>query len=185
MKSRSALMVAACAALVSTSSLAADPAAKRAEIRKMCDESVAALIKAKPEMKQRIEKAPGYGCFTSFGMSFFVGGAGGSGLVHDRAAKKDIFMSMGQATGGFDFGVKSYREVLVFKDEATLRKFVDSGWEFGGTATATAKAGGKGAEAEKSEVTTGPIEVYPVTSSGLALGVAAGPRKYWKDKELN
>jgi lipid-binding SYLF domain-containing protein len=185
MKSRTALMIAACAALVSTSSLAADPAAKRAEIRKMCDEAVAALIKAKPEMKQRIDGAPGYGCFTSFGMSFFVGGAGGSGLVHDRAAKKDIYMNMGAATGGLDFGVKSYREVLVFKDSATLKKFVESGWEFGGGASATAKAGGKGAGGDAAEVTSGPIEVYPITSTGLALGVAAGARKYWKDKDLN
>jgi lipid-binding SYLF domain-containing protein len=185
MKSRTALMIAACAALVSTSSLAADPAAKRAEIRKMCDEAVATLVKAKPEMKQRIDNAPGYGCFTSFGMSFFVGGAGGSGLVHDNAAKKDVFMNMGAATGGLDFGVKSYREVLVFKDAATLKKFVESGWEFGGTATATAKAGGKGVGGDVAEATSGPIEVYPMTSTGLALGVAAAGRKYWKDKELN
>jgi lipid-binding SYLF domain-containing protein len=183
MKSRTGLMIATCAALVSTSSLAADPAAKRAEIRKMCDEALSTMIKAKPEMKERIAKAPGYGCFTSFGMSFFVGGAGGSGLVHDNAASKDVFMNMGAASGGVDFGVKSYREVLVFKDAGTLKKFVDSGWEFGGAATATAKAGGKGAE--KDAVSSGPIEVYPITSTGLALGVAATARRYWKDKELN
>lgn len=185
MKSRTALMIAACAAVVSTSSLAADPAAKRAEIRKMCDEAVATLVKAKPEMKGRIDKAPGYGCFTSFGMSFFVGGAGGSGLVHDRAAKKDIFMNMGAASGGLDFGVKSYREVLIFKDAATLKKFVDSGWEFGGGASAAAKAGGKGAGGDAAEVTSSQIEVYPLTSTGVAIGISAGGRKYWKDKDLN
>jgi lipid-binding SYLF domain-containing protein len=93
-------------------------------------------------------------------------------------------MNMGQASGGLDFGVKSYREVLVFKDAATLKKFVDSGWEFGGGASATAKAGGKGAGGDAAEATSGPIEVYPMTSTGLALGVAAA-RKYWKDKDLN
>jgi lipid-binding SYLF domain-containing protein len=185
MKSRTALVIAACAAVFATSAWAADPAAKRAEIRKMCDEALATLIKAKPEVKAQIDKAPGYGCFTSFGMSFFVGGAGGSGLVHDRAAKKDIFMSMGAATGGIDIGVKSYREVLVFKDAATLKKFVESGWEFGGGGTATAKAGGKGVGGDTAEVTSAAIDVYPVTSTGLAVGVAAGARKYWKDKDLN
>jgi lipid-binding SYLF domain-containing protein len=184
MKSRTALMIAACAALVSTNALAADPAAKRAEIRKMCDEAIATLVKAKPEMKQRIEQAPGYGCFTSFGMSWFIGGAGGSGLVHDRAAKKDVFMSMGSATGGLDFGIKSYREVLIFKDAATLKKFVESGWEFGGGGSAAAKAGGKGVGGDAAEI-SGPIEVYPITSTGLALGVSAAARKYWKDKDLN
>jgi lipid-binding SYLF domain-containing protein len=178
-------MIAACAALVSTSSLAADPAAKRAEIRKMCDEAVATLVKAKPEMKERIAKAPGYGCFTSFGMSFFVGGAGGSGLVHDNAAKKDVFMNMGAATGGLDFGVKSYREVLLFNDAATLKKFVESGWEFGGGASAAAKAGGKGVGGDAADVSSGPIEVYPMTTTGLAVGISAAGRKYWIDKDLN
>lgn len=177
-------MVAACAALISTMAWAADPAAKRAELRKMCDEALATLYKAKPEMKQKVESAPGYGCFTSFGMSWFIGGAGGSGLVHDRAAKKDVFMNMGVATGGLDFGIKSYREVLVFKDAATLKKFVDSGWEFGGGGSAAAKAGGKGVGGDAAGVSN-PIEVYPITSTGLAIGVSAAGRKYWKDKDLN
>jgi lipid-binding SYLF domain-containing protein len=165
--------------------LAADPAAQKAELRKMCDEALATLYKAKPETKAAIEKAAGYGCFSSFGISFFVGGAGGRGLVHDNASKKTVYMNMGQATGGLDFGIKDYREVLVFKDKATLAKFVDKGWEFGGGATAAAAAGGKGAKAEATEVSSDPITVYPMTKTGLAAGIAAGARKYWKDKDLN
>jgi lipid-binding SYLF domain-containing protein len=165
--------------------LAADPAAQKAELRKMCDEALATLYKAKPETKAAIEKAAGYGCFSSFGISFFVGGAGGRGLVHDNASKKTVYMNMGQASGGLDFGVKDYREVLVFKDKATLAKFIDKGWEFGGGATAAAAAGGKGAKAEAAEVSSDPITVYPMTKTGLAAGIAAGARKYWKDKDLN
>jgi lipid-binding SYLF domain-containing protein len=165
--------------------LAADPAAQKAELRKMCDEALATLYKAKPETKAAIEKAAGYGCFSSFGISFFVGGAGGRGLVHDNASKKTVYMNMGQASGGLDFGVKDYREVLVFKDKATLAKFIDKGWEFGGGATAAAAAGGKGAKAEAAEVSSDPITVYPMTKTGLAIGVAAGARKYWKDDDLN
>ena len=121
-----------------------DPKVKRAELRKMCDEALAVVYKAKPEVKTAVAKGAGYGCFTSFGISFFVGGAGGQGLVHSNATKADTFMNMAQASGGFDFGVKDYREVLVFKDAATLKKFIESGWEFGGGATAAAAAGGKG-----------------------------------------
>jgi lipid-binding SYLF domain-containing protein len=164
---------------------AADPAAQKAELRKMCDEALAALYKAKPETKAEIQKSAGYGCFSSFGISFFVGGAGGRGLVHDNKTKKTVYMNMGQASGGLDFGVKDYREVLVFKDAATLAKFVDKGWEFGGGATAAAAAGGKGAKAEAADVTSGPITVYPMTKTGLAAGIAAGARKYWKDDDLN
>jgi lipid-binding SYLF domain-containing protein len=170
---------------LSAPALAADAAAQKAELRKMCDAALATLYKAKPAAKAEVEKSAGYGCFSSFGISFFVGGAGGRGLVHDNAKKKDFYMNMGQASGGLDFGIKDYREVLVFKDAATLTKFVESGWEFGGGAQAAAAAGGKGAKAEAGEITSGPITVYPMTKTGLAVGVAAAARKYWKDDDLN
>lgn len=168
-----------------TPSYAADAAAQKAEARKMCDEALATLYKAKPEMKARVDKAPGYGCFSSFGVSFLIGGAGGRGLVHDNAAKKDTYMNMGQATAGLDIGIKDYREVLVFNDKAAMQKFVDSGWEFAGGAGAAAAIEGKGAKKEGGEVTTSPIDVFPMTRTGLSAGVAAGGRKYWKDKDLN
>jgi lipid-binding SYLF domain-containing protein len=177
--------IAAIALALTAPALASDPAAQKAELRKMCDEALVALYKAKPAAKAEVQKAAGYACFSSFGISFFVGGAGGRGLVHDNATKKTTYMNMGQATGGLDFGVKDYREVLVFKDKATLAKFVDKGWEFGGGGTATAAAGGKGASAEQTEISSGPIAVYPMTKTGLAIGVAAGARKYWKDDDLN
>ena len=163
---------------------AADAAAQKAELRKMCDEALATLYKAKPEAKAQVSKAPGYGCFSSFGFSFILGGAGGRGLVHDNASKKDVYMNMGQATAGLDVGIKDYREVLVFNDKAALKKFVDSGWEFAGTAEASAAVQGKGVSVGKGEAAP-PIDVYPMTRTGLSAGVAAGGRKYWKDKDLN
>lgn len=161
--------VAVAAMAASPFALASDAAAKRAEIRKMCDEAVATLVKAKPEMKAKIDKAAGYGCFSSFGVSFLLGGAGGVGLVHAKATKKDTYMNMGQATAGLDIGIKDYREVLVFNDAKTMQTFVGKGWEFAGGAGATAKAEGKGAEAAQAQVTSSSgIEVYPMTKTGLA-----------------
>ncbi|MBK9685836.1 MAG: hypothetical protein IPO59_22125 [Betaproteobacteria bacterium] len=161
-----------------------DPKVKRAELRKMCDEALATLHKAKPETKAEIAKAAGYGCFTSFGMSFFIGGAGGQGLVHSNATRTDTFMNMGQASGGFDFGVKQYREVLVFKDAKTLDQFVNKGWEFGGSATTS---GGRWQRQHRrhypDEHRRGPG--LPDPSTGLAAGVSAAGRKYWKDDRLN
>jgi lipid-binding SYLF domain-containing protein len=164
---------------------AQDAAAKRAELRKMCDGALATLYKAKPAAKAEIAKAAGYGCFTSFGMSFFVGGAGGSGLVHNNASKKDVYMKMGQASGGFDFGIKEYQEVLVFRSAQAMQTFIDKGWEMTGTATAAAASGGQGAQATTQEMGTEQIVVYPMTKNGLAVGVSLAGRKYWKDDELN
>ena len=174
------------AALMCSSAVhAADAATQKAELRKMCDEALATLYKAKPETKAQVSKATGYGCFSSFGVSFIVGGAGGRGLVHDNGTKKDAYMNMGQATAGIDIGIKDYREVLIFHDGAALKKFVDSGWEFTGTADASAAVQGKGGTAAKGDVIKQPITVYPMTRTGLSAGVAAGGRKYWKDKDLN
>jgi lipid-binding SYLF domain-containing protein len=163
---------------------AADVAKQRAEVRKVCDEVLATLYKAKPDLKATVDKSAGYGCFSSFGLSFIFGGAGGKGLVHNNATKGDTYMNMGQATAGLEVGIKDYREVLVFKNRDTLQKFVDNGWEFGGGASATAKAGKSGGSAEAVAGTEN-IEIYPITKTGLQLGFSAGPRKYWKDKDMN
>lgn len=174
--------------VVATPALARDDAAsvkaERAELHKMCSDALATLYKAKPALKARIAKAAGYGCFTSFGMSFFVGGAGGEGLVHSNRTGKDVYMKMAQASGGFDFGIKDYREVLVFNDAKTLAQFVDKGWEVSGGAHAVATTEGEGVKLEESG-TNAPMEIYPMTKTGLAVGYALTGRKYWRDDELN
>jgi len=183
-KTLSGSIAVACLALLAPA-LAAGPAEQQAELRKMCDEALATLYKAKPETRKLVETAPGYGCFSSFGLAFFVGGSGGHGLVVDNKTKKTVYMNMGAASGGLDFGAKGYREVLVFKDAATLNKFVTSGWEFGATGSAVAAVGGKGAKAQAAEIGSSAIQVFPMTKTGLEAGVSAEARKYWKDDELN
>jgi lipid-binding SYLF domain-containing protein len=186
MKSVAVAMAAVGATLcIPSVATAADVKTRQAEVQKMCSEALAVLYKAKPETKAEIAKAPGYACFTSFGMSFFIGGAGGSGMVHNNATKANTYMKMAQASGGLDFGIKDYREVLVFKSAKALATFVDKGWEFGGGGGAAAKASGSGAASEDSMITSSDIVVYPMTKTGLQVGVAAAGRKYWKDDELN
>jgi lipid-binding SYLF domain-containing protein len=175
----------AAALVVSLPALAADPAEQKAGLRKMCDEALATLYKAKPEARKLVETSAGYGCFSSFGLAFFVGGSGGHGLVYDNKTKKTVYMNMGAGSGGMDFGAKGYREVLVFKDEATLNKFVTSGWEFGATGTAVAAVGGKGVKAQGAEIGSSPIQVFSMTKTGLEAGISGEARKYWKDDDLN
>lgn len=179
-------IAAACLIGVGASAFAADRVEtykRKAEISQMCDDAVAALTKERPALKSRIAKSAGYACFSSYGFSFLIGGAGGQGVV--RHGGTETYMNMAQASVGLDAGLKDYREVLVFKDRKTLNTFIEKGWEFGGQAQATAKANEKGVSKEMGEITTGPIEVYPMTKAGLQAGVSAGGRKYWKDGDLN
>ncbi len=171
--------------LTSQVQAAESPDAQRAEIRKMCDAALATLYKAKPKLKGAVAKSAGYGCFSSFGITFIVGGAGGRGLVHSNASGKDTYMNMGQASAGLELGIKDYREVLVFKDAATLNSFVESGWEATAGGGASAAADSKGGTAEKGTSFSEKITFYPMTKTGLSAGGSLGGRKYWKDDDLN
>jgi len=177
--------IVALALSVATAANAADVQKERSEVRSMCQAALATLYKEKPEVKAQVAKAAGYGCFSSFGVTLIFGGAGGKGLVHDNATGKDVFMNMGQASAGAEVGIKDYREVLVFKNKATLQKFVDSGWEFAASGGGAAKVKGKGVAGEGAASAGEDIEIYPMTRTGLAVGGSAAGRKYWKSKELN
>ena len=183
---RLSLLAALLAAGFTSQAQAADsPEAQRAEIRKMCDNALATLYKAKPQLKATIAKSAGYGCFSSFGVTLIVGGAGGRGLVHDKATGKTTFMNMGQASAGLELGVKDYREVLIFHEAKTLNSFVENGWELTATGGGSAAAENKGGTAEGGASLGGKISIYSITKTGVSAGGSVGGRKYWRDKELN
>src|SRR4029079_16424815 len=161
---------------------------KQAEIRKQRDEILNKLYAEKPEAKAKIQKAAGYGAFNNKNMNLFVLSSGhGYGVVVDKAGKA-TFMAMGSLGGGVGFGAKDLSVVFIFKDNDVLKKFLESGWQFGGKADASAKAGDKGADlAKEGGVDTGGnlFEIYQMTDGGVSLQATVAGTKYWKDKELN
>jgi lipid-binding SYLF domain-containing protein len=171
--------------LVAGAAFASDKAAKQAEVVKTTQASLERFYKAKPELKAAVASAPGYGIFTTYGVSFLIGGSGGTGLAHDNKTKKNTFMNVGGASAGLQLGAAQTEILFVFKTPAALKKFVDSGWE--GTATATASAGASGATAGRGrgETVLQDAETYTLTKNGLEAGVAVGGSKFWKDKDLN
>src|SRR4051812_21278342 len=77
-----------------------DVGKKRAEVQKATKAALDRFYKADPKLKALVDKSPGYAVVTSFGISFIVGGAGGSGIAHDRKSGKDTYVSMAQASAG-------------------------------------------------------------------------------------
>ncbi len=172
--------------LLSTAAVAADKEAKKAEVVKSTQAAMEHFYKAKPELMAAVSKAPGYGVFTTYGVSFLVGGAGGTGLVHDNAAQKNTYMSVGGASAGLQLGASQTEMLIIFKTAAAMNKFIESGWVGSGTVTAAAGAGasgsvggGKGSNAMED------AESYTYTKKGLEAGLALGGSKFWKDKDLN
>lgn len=164
---------------------AQDKAAKQAEIVKHTDAALQRFYEKKPELKAAVAKAPGYGVFTTYGISFLVGGAGGKGLVHNNKTKKNTFMAMGSASVGAQIGAAENDVLMIFKNAAAMNEFVNKGWTASGGATAQAGAdskqvgGGRGGDAMAN------TDTYTLTKNGLEAGVAIAGSKFWKDKELN
>jgi len=161
---------------------------KRAQVRKQRDEILAKLYAEKPEARGKIESAAGYGAFNNKNLNLFLLSSGhGYGMVVDKSGK-ETFMAMGSIGGGVGMGAKDLSVVFIFKNADAMKKFVESGWQFGGEADATAKSGEKGGGAAKEGgVDTGGnvFEVYQMTDTGVSLQATVAGTKYWKDKKLN
>jgi lipid-binding SYLF domain-containing protein len=53
-------------------------------------------------------------------------------------------MKMVELQAGLGMGAKKFSVAFIFDDDKALSGFVNSGWDFGGQATAAAKSGDKG-----------------------------------------
>lgn len=196
MKVEKALAVAVSGAIMAATLFAAAPvwaakkeatkAEKQAEVRKTVNETLNRLYNLQPGSKEAIQKAAGYAVFSNFGMKIFVAGSGsGKGIAVNNATKKETFMKMIELQAGLGFGVKKFRLVWVFETEAALDGFVNSGWELGSQATASAQYDAKGAGLSGAVAISKDVWLYQLTDDGLALELTAKGTKYYKDGDLN
>jgi len=158
---------------------------KQAEIRKVTHASLEKFYKANPKLKEQVARAPGYAIFTTYGLSFLIGGAGGSGLAHDTKTNKDTFMNMAQASAGLQAGISENETLIIFKSTKAMQDFVDKGWEFGAGGSVAAGAGGKTAGGGGGEQVIADATYYTLTRNGLEAGGAIAGTKFWRDRELN
>jgi lipid-binding SYLF domain-containing protein len=159
---------------------------EQADIRKMVNETLNRLYKLQPGAKSAIAKSAGYAVFNNFGMKIFVAGGGsGKGILFDKKNDKEVYMKMIEAQAGLGMGVKKFSVVFVFDKQSNVDSFVNSGWEFGGQATAAAKMGEEGgAFAGAMSVSPG-VWMYQLTDDGLAVELTGKGTKYYKDDDLN
>ena len=159
---------------------------KRADIRKMANDTLARLYKVQPSAKEAVANSAGYAVFSNFGMKIFLAGGGsGRGIAVNNKTKKETFMKMAEVQAGLGLGVKKFRLVWVFENQGGLNRFIDSGWELGGQATAAAKLSDQGgAFAGAMSISPG-IWLYQLTDDGLALELTVKGTKYFKAGALN
>jgi len=164
---------------------AQDKAAKQSEVKAKAAQALQDFYKADPKLKDAVAKAPGYAVFTTFGLSFGLGGAGGKGIAHDSKAKKDTYMDLAQASAGLQIGASDTRYLFVFKDSKALTDFIEKGWDASAGASAGAGTGSQAATAGAGAGAFPGGKVYTLPQTGLQVGAALAGTKAWKDKELN
>lgn len=167
------------------SAFAADKAAKQAEIMKNTSAALEKFYTKKPELKAAVASAPGYAVFTTYGLSFIVGGSGGAGVVHDNKTKKVTYMSIGGASAGFQLGASQSDLLLIFKTEKAMNEFITKGWGMSASVGAAAGANNKTTGGTAGSGVMDEVESFTLTKTGLEVGIAVGGSKAWKDADLN
>ena len=187
MKRRAFVLTAGAAAAAPSVVLAAkDVNKERAEVRKAADQALAAVYKVQPGARKAVESAAGYAAFSNFGMKLLVAGSGtGKGVAVNNKTKATTYMRMAELQAGLGFGVKKFQLVGVFETAEALDKFVNSGWEIGAQATASAKSGDKGAAYQGAVSVSPGVWLYQVSGDSLAVELTAKGTKYYKDSDLN
>ena len=159
------------------------PEEKRANIQHMTTQTLADLYKEKPGVKARLEKATGYAVFSNLNVKILMLGSGqGYGMAVDNGTKKTVYMKMVELGGGVGLGVSDFRAVMIFHDKDAFKKFVETGIEFSGKASAEAQAGDQGMAARQEaklaaagsddvQLVQG-VEVYQLTKNGVMIVTA-------------
>jgi lipid-binding SYLF domain-containing protein len=158
---------------------------QRNQVREMAREGLSALYEAQPGARYAIEHAAGYGVFSIYGIKiFFAGGMTGKGLVHDNRTHRDDFMKMVQAQAGLGFGAVKDRVIWVFETRSALKDFINSGWDFGGKAQASAMVQQQGGTFAGAISVAPGVWVYQLTETGLSAELTVTGTKYYKDSDL-
>jgi lipid-binding SYLF domain-containing protein len=182
----SIVMALALLLLIAAPSMAKTKAEKQAEARKNAQQTLAKLYQARPSARAAIKAAAGYAAFSNFGMKILLAGGGkGQGIAVDNKTQKVTYMKMLEVQAGLGMGVKKFRTIFVFETKEALDRFVNSGWEFGGQATAAAKSGDKGGSYQGAVQVMPGVWMYQLTDKGLALELTGKGTKYYKDDDLN
>jgi lipid-binding SYLF domain-containing protein len=159
---------------------------ERAEFRKAAQDALAAVYKAQPAARKAVEAAAGHAAFSNFGVKILVAGSGsGKGVAVNRKTKAVTYMRMAELQAGLGIGVKKFKLLWVFDTQEALDKFVNSGWEIGAQATASAKSGDKGAAYQGAVSVSPGVWLYQVSGDSLAVELTAKGTKYFKDDDLN
>jgi len=161
------------------------PAAQCRYIDQVRIAAVAELEAKRPELKAKLESAPGYAVFNGRILSLFhIGTRRSYGVVYDNKTSDSTYMSFFEFDLAAAIGFQVYRNVIVFDSPDSMRNFIDSGWEGSTGLGLTLKPAGHGFALHGMGTTQGDGS-YNLTDKGLWLGLTFGFGRFYTDDELN
>ncbi|HOW77467.1 MAG TPA: YSC84-related protein [Candidatus Competibacteraceae bacterium] len=159
---------------------------QRASIRQMANETIAQLYQQYPAARRQMQRSAGYAVFSNFGLKvLFMGSATGEGLAVNHATRRETFMRMVELQPGYGFGVQRFRLVFVFETPQAFDQFVDSGWEFGANAMASAQTRTQQMGNQLGVSVSPGVLMYQLSDQGAIVGVSITGAKYYPDPNLN
>jgi len=162
------------------------PDEQRAHVQQMRTRALNRLYVMEPKARAEVASAPGFAVFDVFHLQVVSPSTGnGYGVVRDNRTGADTYMRSVRLGAGLGAGVRNYRAVIVFKDEASMDRFVNGGPLFGAEGVGEAKTDGQGAGTSGMAPLDRRVQVYTFGEDGLMAGVSVGGGKVWKDPNLN
>ena len=171
---KSALLIAALFAFVSSHSLWAFEPDTSDELQLSVAKAILDIQKADPGIKKFFEGASGYAVFPKVGKGGIgIGGAHGKGLVivNDQAVGKS---SLSQVTVGFQLGGQVSAQFVFFQDDVALKNFQRGNFEMGAQASAVAVTLGASADANYDQG----VAVFTQVGGGLMYEATISGQKF-------
>ncbi|WP_139135336.1 YSC84-related protein [Roseivirga sp. 4D4] len=138
------------------------------------NEAIAEFQEVDPKINRFFETSYGYAVFPSIGKGAIgIGGAAGKGLVFKNGAVQGG-SKMKQVTIGFQFGGKSYGEVIFFENADAYNRFISNEFQFAAQASAVALKSGISADAKY----TDGVAVFTLANGGLMYEASIGGQKF-------
>jgi len=144
---------------------------------KEAEQAISEFKKADTKLDAFFKKSHGYAVFPSVGKgAVLVGGAHGKGTVFEQG-KPVGSTSLTQVTIGAQLGGQAYREIVFFKDKATLDTFKAGNYEFSAQASAVAVKEGASSDADFDKG----VAVFTMAKGGAMLEASIGGQKFSYD----
>jgi len=161
----------------------ATPAATRAKLDAMAEETLRHLFAQKPQSRALFDRSAGYAVFDKREASFYVVAGYGRGVAVDPSTGTRVYMKMATTGAGLSFGLGGFASqmVMLFEDEASFHEFVTQGLD------AAAQVGAmRGEEREELALRfTDGKAVFVLTGQGWKVSVKLTGSRYWPDEALN